>query len=71
MPDKGDIQACAVLGAPGTWLGTSSYVYMDTLCFSWYEIIPIDEFDHSVNVNAKESDRVDVHIYMLQVSNWT
>ncbi len=42
---------------------------MDTFCFNWNEIIPNDKSEHSVYMNAKYSDRVDVCIYMSQVSN--
>ncbi len=35
MVDEGDMQYVQLLqGTPRTWSGTSSYVYMDTLCFS-------------------------------------
>lgn len=54
MVDEGDMQYVQLLqGTPRTWSGTSSYVYMDTLCFSLNEIILIDELDHSVYVNAR------------------
>lgn len=34
-------------------MAATSYVYMDTFCFSCNEIILIDKSERSVNMNAK------------------